>query len=266
MINLQSSFSDFNETSNRFKSIIRGCHILLKNACIAQTHYQYIKKRISDLGINNFEVGYFPPAEYIDYILDFVSEEILQQTGILFIKEILNRGNIQKNYYNFFEKHNIIIPNYNEYGDIVSISGRTILSDDEMKENKIQKYKNAVYSKSLYLYGLHRAKKAIILNDCVYIVEGQIDCIACHNNGIYNCVAITGSSLSRYQFNLLLRLTNNLILILDNDVAGRKACNKIHKEYGKYCNIMEVKIPEEYNDVDIYLKKNSPNFASMITT
>jgi DNA primase len=77
-----------------------------------------------------------------------------------------------------------------------------------------------IYHKERELYGIYQAKKAIVKEDCVYMVEGYTDVIAMHQCGLENVVANSGTALSVHQIKLLHRFTQNIVLLYDGDEAG----------------------------------------------
>ncbi|MCK5460813.1 DNA primase [Candidatus Gracilibacteria bacterium] len=107
-------------------------------------------------------------------------------------------------------------------GDIVAFSGREILGRE-----KIAKYvnspENPVYHKSSILFGLHKARKEIKEKDFVILVEGNFDVIFAHENELRNTVATCGTSLTEDHLRILKRLTKNIYLAFDSDLAGKKA-------------------------------------------
>jgi len=151
-------------------------------------------------------------------------------------------------------RHNITMPYRDIYGNIVALVGRTLLSEDERKTQKIQKYKYTRFNKSLHLFGLSHAKAEIIKQKSVIIVEGQIDCITCHEYGIHNVIALGGASLGKYHFRLISRLANKMYLLLDNDVEGKKARKKIVDRYSKDIRIEMLELPSSFKDVDQFLR------------
>ena len=64
----------------------------------------------------------------------------------------------------------------------------------------------------------------------IYVVEGFKACLWLIQHGYRNTVALMGSFLTRRQFDLLCLLAGGaIILLLDNDAAGRLATYKIGK-------------------------------------
>ncbi len=114
-----------------------------------------------------------------------------------------------------------IFPWFNVSGKVVAFGGRKL---DAATKGVQQKYVNSpdseIYHKERELYGIFQAKKAIVKEDCVYMVEGYTDVIAMHQCGIENVVANSGTALSVHQIRLLRRFTQNIVLLYDGDEAG----------------------------------------------
>jgi DNA primase len=159
----------------------------------------------------------------------------------------------------FFKQHHLLIPFYDVYGNPISLSGRTLLSDKKQKELKISKYKHLPFIKRFHLFGLNLAYKEIVKKDKVIIVEGQFDAISCYIHGIKNVVALCGSKLTFEQIVLLKRFTNNFDLLLDNDEAGEGGFEKANKNSEKLnIHVNKISIPSEYKDIDLCLKDGIP--------
>ncbi|MBQ7514097.1 MAG: toprim domain-containing protein, partial [Prevotella sp.] len=114
-----------------------------------------------------------------------------------------------------------IFPWLNVSGKVVAFGGRKL---DAATKGVQQKYVNSpdseIYHKDHELYGIYQAKKAIVKEECVYMVEGYTDVIAMHQCGLENVVANSGTALSNYQIRLLHRFTQNIVLLYDGDEAG----------------------------------------------
>ena len=114
-----------------------------------------------------------------------------------------------------------IFPWLNVSGKVVAFGGRKL---DAATKGVQQKYVNSpdseIYHKERELYGIYQAKKAIVKEDCVYMVEGYTDVIAMHQCGLENVVANSGTALSTHQIKLLRRFTQNIVLLYDGDEAG----------------------------------------------
>ena len=115
----------------------------------------------------------------------------------------------------------VMFPWLNVSGKVVAFGGRKL---DAATKGVQQKYVNSpdseIYHKDRELYGIYQAKKAIVKEDCVYMVEGYTDVIAMHQCGLENVVANSGTALSNHQIRLLHRFTQNIVLLYDGDEAG----------------------------------------------
>ena len=139
-------------------------------------------------------------------------DEFLEKTGLAIRSE---RG-----VYDRFAGR-AIFPWFNVSGKVVAFGGRKL---DAATKGVQQKYVNSpdseIYHKERELYGIYQAKKAIVKDDCVYMVEGYTDVIAMHQCGLENVVANSGTALSVHQVKLLHRFTQNIVLLYDGDEAG----------------------------------------------
>ena len=115
----------------------------------------------------------------------------------------------------------VIFPWLSLSGKVVAFGGRVL---DSRTKGVNQKYVNSpdsdIYHKDHELFGIYQAKKAMVKEDCVYMVEGYTDVISMHQCGIENVVANSGTALSTHQIKLLHRLTKNIVLLYDGDEAG----------------------------------------------
>ncbi len=105
--------------------------------------------------------------------------------------------------------------------------GRTIGFGGRALDGSMPKYTNSpqtpVFDKSGTLYALDRASASIRKLDAAIIMEGYMDVITAHQNGVTNVVASMGVAITETQVNTLKKLTRNLLLSLDADAAGEEA-------------------------------------------
>ena len=151
-----------------------------------------------------------------------------------------------------------IFPWFNVSGKVVAFGGRVL---DSRTKGVAQKYVNSpdsdIYHKERELYGIYQAKKAIVKEDRVFMVEGYTDVIAMHQAGIENVVANSGTALSTYQIHMLHRFTNNITLLYDGDEAGIHAAMRgtdMLLEEGM--NIKVLLLPDG-DDPDSFARKHS---------
>ena len=125
-------------------------------------------------------------------------------------------------------------------GNLVGISGRTVRG--EMPRYKIYRSefyeisRNYEFKKGRILYGLDKfypRRMYTSIDMPVILCEGFKACLWCVQSGYTDSVAMLGSFLSREQRTLLQRVTNKVVIFLDNDEAGRRATHQVIEQlYG----------------------------------
>jgi len=65
--------------------------------------------------------------------------------------------------------------------------------------------------------------------ECLYVVEGYLDVLACHCVGVTNVVSTCGLAVSADQLEAMYRHTQHLIFVFDGDKAGQSAREGIIK-------------------------------------
>jgi DNA primase len=231
------------------ESIVHISEELLASFQPAQEVREYLNERISPEMQKEFQLGYFPSKENLSLLTDIIGEKRLVDAELFHYR--INYG--EKRLAASLEDHNLIMPYKNAYGRIVGIVGRTILSETERKAQRISKYKNTEFKKANHLFGLWRAKKSILENRCVFVVEGQFDYMNAVSAGIDNCVCLGSGSLSFTQMALLSRYTENIVMLLDNDEAGRKGAEKAMTNFRHRAKISIAAIPDGYKDLDQFV-------------
>lgn len=245
------TFNEFTKSkSEAFSQVLRACSELLEHP-EAKDVKEYAESRISPDNLKKFNFGWFPNNKNIHLLTEKVSKDLLFKLKLVFPYYDQSSGYQISALTGLLIDHNLVMSYQDLYGKHLGLVGRTIQDNNP----NVCKYKNTFFDKSLNLFGLYQAKEHIYKNDYVIIVEGQIDCLTCHDFGIYNVVALGGTSFSRYQFNLLRRYTKNIYLLLDNDDAGIRAAKKIISRHKNEATIKALALPEE-KDVDIFLRKN----------
>ena len=151
-----------------------------------------------------------------------------------------------------------IFPWFNISGRVVAFGGRKL---DAATKGVQQKYVNSpeseIYHKERELYGIYQAKRAIVKEDRVFMVEGYTDVIAMHQAGIENVVANSGTALSVHQIHMLHRFTNNITLLYDGDEAGIHAAMRgTDMLLSEGMNIKVLLLPDG-DDPDSFARKHS---------
>jgi len=151
----------------------------------------------------------------------------------------------------------ITIPIDNPDGSILTVSGRSIKSDEDIEFENLQKY--LLYpgiDKTKTLYNISRADPFIDLFNEVILFEGFKSIWRLHQWGIDNTVATMGSSISDNQIYILLKTGAKIIVCGDNDEAGRKLNKMVIEKTKKFADISYIdmsiiNIPEKSSPSDI---------------
>ncbi|MGI5827037.1 MAG: DNA primase [Patescibacteria group bacterium] len=150
-------------------------------------------------------------------------------------------------------------------GNPVGFSGRLNPHSTDQKTGKyINSPQSGIYDKSRLLFGLDKAKQAIKAEDLAIVVEGQMDVIACHQFGLKNTVASSGTALTAAQITLLKRYSKNIALCFDADTAGQLAADRgIGEALAQEMNIRVVVVPNG-KDPDESLRHDQEAFKEAV--
>ena len=240
--------------SKAYEEVVEACRYILYKDAVAADARAYLDSRLPRTTQAKYQFGFFPSNTDLQQLYSLgISKSILDKLLLTYPKYAAG----SKKTHCHFNNHNLIMPFRDMYGNIISLLGRTLVSDEKQKELGLQKYKYTINAKKeLYVFGLNYSKEHIIKKNTVICVEGQFDHIALNEVGIYNSVAFGWANMSKYQFFNINRFTSNFILLLDNDDAGIKARKKIKAVYGDKANIIHAYVPKEYKDIDECLRKD----------
>lgn len=121
----------------------------------------------------------------------------------------------------------IMFPLHNSFGKVVGFSGRILPMFESAEAAKyLNSPETPIFNKSRIIYGLHLAKETIRKQGEVFLVEGQMDVVMCHQDGLKNTVGTSGTALTVDHLQVLKRYASRLILCFDADEAGRQAVER----------------------------------------
>lgn len=136
------------------------------------------------------------------------------------IADAIAAGLLRRDGRDFFQER-LLVPIRDERGQTLAFTGRTVRADE------VRKYVNTAetdaYHKGRVLFALDLARGAIEKAGCAVLMEGQFDVITGHQHGVENAIASSGTSLTDDQVRLLKRFTDEVVLALDGDAAGKQA-------------------------------------------
>ena len=219
---VDSRFKRFNKLMSEVSDFYQS---QLKNSAAKKKVVDYAKKRgISGSIAKRFELGFAPPGWtnlYDDFKRSDENVHDLEVMGLLVAKK-----DKESDYYDRF-RDRLMFPIHNTKGNVIGFGGR-VLSD---KDNP--KYLNSpetpLFSKSKELYGLYHCRKYSRRIDYILVVEGYMDVIALHQQGITSVVATLGTATTPAHLQVLSRSAETIIFCFDGDKAGRDAAWKALK-------------------------------------
>ena len=219
--------------------------------------WAYFKEReLKSEIIKKFQLGYSPQKfnAFSQYALNKgYSKEILEKSGLSIFSE-KNPEGIDR----FRER--VIFPIQSFSGRVLGFGGR-ILKSNEKSAKYLNSPETEIYHKSQVLYGLAQSKQAISKENYCLLVEGYMDVISLHQNGIENVVASSGTALTTEQIKLIKRLTENVTILFDGDAAGIKASfRSIDMLLSEEMNIRVLLFPEGH-DPDSFSRSHSMEYV-----
>ena len=157
----------------------------------------------------------------------------------------------------------IMFPLYNVSGQVVGFSGR--IYNDNGQNKYLNTKETDIFKKGEMLYHYHIAREECRLQKSVIVMEGFMDVIRACTIGIKNTVALMGTALTNNQFNLIKRLSNNIILCLDGDEPGVHAMLSIGDHLLEQGVEVKVVVLPNDDDPDSFILKNGKDrFVGLI--
>ena len=125
----------------------------------------------------------------------------------------------------------LMIPIRDHQGRVVAFTARQLAitpEDDPAREAKyINSPETPIFNKGHLLFGLDRARLEAGEKAPFLLVEGQLDVIRCHEQGIKTAVAPQGTAITESQLALMKRYAPAVECLLDSDGAGQKAALRL---------------------------------------
>ena len=180
---------------------------------------------LSPEGIKAFRIGWAPDSfsALRDRLSGMADDETLRASGLFRSKE--QGDGTLGHIYDKFRKR-VMFPIANESGRVIAFTGRTLETGEKAGPKYFNSPETPLYSKSLVLFNLDKAKTAIRQAEFALLVEGQMDCISVFLRGIQNVIATSGTAFTEQQVALLRRHTTNIVVNFDPDTAGANAAEK----------------------------------------
>lgn len=175
---------------------------------------------------DEFKIGFSPPngEAFVRHMAghDF-SVEALRESGLLYVRDHADTLDGARPRF----RGRLMIPIRDVQGRVIAftarVTGQTPRDDPSHEAKYINSPETPIFSKGHILFGLDRARTAVKDGDPMMMVEGQLDCLRCWQQGIGNAVAPQGTAITESQMALVRRYTTVLECLLDGDAAGQRA-------------------------------------------
>jgi DNA primase len=157
---------------------------------------EYLSSRkLADKSIEEFEIG-FALNDYEGLAMHLINKGFEMadsaRAGLVVKTE---RGN----YIDRF-RGRIMFPLESNFGKVIGFTGRVLPQFDTGDMGKyVNSPETPIFSKSRLLYGLSKSKDSIREAGSVLLVEGQMDVIMSHQDGVKNAVGTSGTALTDEQ-------------------------------------------------------------------
>ena len=217
-------------------------HQLLLDGEDAAPARRYLRQRGFDAeAVRFFQLGYAP--EQWDGLSSHLKGKGFESKAVRDQLGLTRSGKEGRDDYDLFRKR-LMIPIIDIHDHVVAFGGRVL---DDSLPKYINSPESPIYHKSRILYGLYGAREAMRRENAGIVVEGYFDQMALHRAGFENSVATCGTALTPEHVKLLKRYTDRLLLLFDQDKAGRQAILRA----------MEVLLPAGFSVAVVTLKEGA---------
>jgi DNA primase len=202
---------------------------------------RYIKSKETETNIESVvnKTMYAAPdfVQYDEVLIKRLNNQALESPKAMryYAGRYITEDSVKKFSLGYSEKQDMVtIPVHSPDGMTIGFVGRSV----EGKE-----FKNTPgLPKSKILFNLHRVKTSSI----IYVVESSFDAIRLDQVG-FPAVATLGANVSASQMKLLEKYFNNVVLVADNDEAGKIMKDKLIEKLGSLISV--INIDKKYKDI-----------------
>jgi len=217
---------------------------------------KYIEKRnISQETLKVFSIGATAKKkdELMNLFLEkgYTKEEIVRAGFAVIIDN--QEYKIREKYIN-----RLMIPIKNTFGQVIGFTGRSL--DEAQQPKYLNSPETEIFKKQKILYGYFEAKEQVKKENEFVLMEGNLDVVLAHQNGIKNAIASSGTAFSEYQARIIKRIAEKIKIVFDADNAGQNATISVINEVTK--NDIEASVVKISNgkDPDEAIKINKEKF------
>jgi DNA primase len=179
----------------------------------------YLNERgITAETIEAFQIGYVPDGW--DNLIraaerDKVPLDLLEKGGLV----------VRKDTGGFYDRFRgrVMFPILDALKRPVAFGGRAL---GDVQPKYLNSPETMLFHKGEALYGLAQAREAIEARRRAVVVEGYFDVVMPRQVGVRNVVATLGTALTDEHIRALKRYADEVVLVFDSDLAGRRAADR----------------------------------------
>ena len=225
-------------------------HGVLLNEAQGEPGRRYLAERgITEEAVKAFRLG-FAPGAWEDTVNWAKAQghdpRLMEESGLVASRDGRQYGRF---------RGRLMFPIADAQGKVIGFSGRVLEADV-----KAAKYVNSpetmLFHKSQIFYGLDKARREILKQQCAVVCEGQLDTIACHMAGITHVVAPQGTALTVDHARLLKRHAREVVLCFDSDTAGQNAAVRSYEALLEFDLVVSVMSVPEGHDPDSFIREH----------
>jgi DNA primase len=217
---------------------------------------EYLASRgVSEKNAQEFGLGYAPLMWSL--LADKLREAGLLEFGVRAgLVAPRSRGD---GYYDLF-RGRLIVPIRAPEGRTIAFGGRLLEGEDGPKY--LNSKESKLYNKSEVLFGMDLAREELRRRKSAVLVEGYFDCIALHEAGVKNALALCSTALTLGHLGVLGRAeAKELVLMLDGDEAGKKAVERLAGPILAAGMAAKVALLPDGEDPDTFVRKEGADGA-----
>ena len=182
----------------------------------------YLAKRgLSAATLERFQIGYAPNS-WNETLKRFGADDTqrrrLLETGLIIERE-RGQAQLSERHYDRF-RDRIMFPIRDTRGRVIAFGGRII---DAGEPKYLNSPETVLFHKGRELYGLYETRRARSNLKRLVVVEGYMDAVRLHQDGIDYAVATLGTATTAEHFRRIFRLVPEVVFAFDGDRAGRTA-------------------------------------------
>lgn len=223
---------------------------------------QYVRQRgLTAETVQQFRIGYHP--EDWSWLINKAHGQFTPQQLV----EVGLAGE-RDNGQGFFDNlvGRLIFPIIDERGRAVAFGGRLLPGSNIDSPAKYwNSPETSVFLKRKTLYAFDQARESIRKQKTAIVVEGYMDCIACHQAGVTNVVATLGTALTEDHVRFLKRFADQVVLTYDGDEAGQKAAERsIERFLASDLDLRVLSLQDEMDPADYLEKHSQEEFSELV--